>query len=55
MTETPVTPGNQAQTLQLGERVQVCIHAAFSASAPTTYQGRTTTMTVVLRAKQLGA
>lgn len=53
--ETPVTPGGAAVRLDPGERIQVCMLAAFSASAPGSFQGRTTTITVALRAKQVGA
>ena len=55
VTEAPVRPGDEPFRLDPGERVQVCILAAFSSSAPGTYQGRSAGITVVLRAKQVSA
>jgi len=54
-TPSPVTPNNRAIRLDPQERIQVCMLAGFSASAPPAFQGASTTIEVVFDAKQVGA
>lgn len=54
-TSQPVTPNNAPVSLAANAQMQVCMLAGLSADAPNAYQGRSTTIQVVLNAKQVGA
>ncbi|MCD9153081.1 SipW-dependent-type signal peptide-containing protein [Aeromicrobium duanguangcaii] len=54
-TPRAVTPNNARVTLAANGSMQVCMLAGLAANTPNTYQGRSTTIKVVLNAKQVGA
>lgn len=54
-TPAPVTPGNTPIRLAANQEIQVCMLAGLAAAAPNTYQGKSTTIRVVISAKQVGA
>lgn len=54
-TPVPVFPAADPIRLDPDDQLRVCVVAAFSADAPNEYQGATTSIRVVVSAKQVGA
>lgn len=54
-TARDVTPGNAPVSLSANGQMKVCMLAGLAAAAPSSYQGKSTTIKVVISAKQIGA
>lgn len=54
-TPRAVTPDNAPVSLAANAQIKVCMLAGLSSAAPSSYQGKSTTIKVVITAKQVGA
>ncbi|WP_286928398.1 MULTISPECIES: SipW-dependent-type signal peptide-containing protein [Aeromicrobium] len=54
-TGQPVTPNNAPIRMNANESIRVCMLAGLSSAAPNSFQGTSTTIRVVISAKQVGA